>query len=137
MTLDGAAAQPTSVYLPREVTPQIAYDAYQRLPARAERPAADLLLARLQGCLAHPAPVRPPPGAGDAQKRPSPRPVQRTVGRLDCPLQAPLPAPRHTGQQPLSGAYALDVEVAIVRIAHEPVPPTRQLLVQTVQPQSG
>jgi hypothetical protein len=119
-----------------EVTPPSAPDAYQRLPARSARPAASRCLARLQGLLAHPAPVRPPPRARQAQQRPPPRPVHRTVGRLDCPLQAPCQEPRHPGPHPLAGASARAVDVASVRIAPAPGPPTRQLLVQTVPPQS-
>jgi len=120
-----------------EVPPPTAHDADQRRPARAARPAADLRLARLQGLVTQPAPGRPPPGEGEAQKRPSPRPVPRTCGRLDCQLPEPRQDPRHTGQHPPSGPYALDVDVAIVRLAHASVPPTRHLLVQTVQQQVG
>jgi hypothetical protein len=120
-----------------EVPPPSAHDAYQRLPARAARPAASLGLARLQGLVAHPAPVRPSPRARQAQQRPPPRPVHRTVGRLDCPLQAPCQEPRHPGPPPLAGASARAGDGASVRIAPAPGPPPRQLLVQTVPPQSG
>ena len=120
---------------PVEVTPQLTPDAYQRLSARAERPGAYLLLARLQGLLAHPAPVRPPPCERTTPKRPPPRPVPRTFGCVDRQLQAPRQESGHTGQHPLSGAYALDVPVALVRRAHEPVPSLFQLLVQTIPQQ--
>ena len=87
-----------------ELANDIVHDAMVEVYRRwddVERPAAYLLLARLQGLVTHPAPVWPSPGECEAQKRPSPRPIHRTFGRIDRQLQAPLQEPRHTGQHPL------------------------------------
>jgi hypothetical protein len=91
------------------------------------------LLERLQGFGTHQTSVRPTPREREAQKRPAPRAVHRAFGRIDRQLQSSLQEPRPTGQDTLTGPEAFHVDIAIIRVAHEPVASAFQLFVEAVQ----
>src|SRR3954454_20415274 len=69
----------------------------------------------------------------EAKERPLPRPGGGTLLRVDLKLEAPFEEASKTRHHPQAGLFAADIDVAVVRISHEPVATTLELAVQLVQ----
>src|ERR1700760_753541 len=69
----------------------------------------------------------------EAKERALPRPGNGTLPRIDLKLEASLDEASKTRHHAQSGLFAADVDVAVVRITHKPVPTTLKLAIQFIQ----
>src|ERR1700749_4428782 len=68
-----------------------------------------------------------------AKERSLPRPGDGTLLRVDLELEAPLDEAGQTRHDPVAGFFAGDVDVTVVRVAHEPVATTFKFAIQFIQ----
>jgi hypothetical protein len=70
---------------------------------------------------------------GEAKERPLPRPGDGTLLRVDLELEASLDEAGQVGHDPVASLFAADVDVAVVRVAHEAVATALKFAIQFVQ----
>src|SRR3978361_1658027 len=70
---------------------------------------------------------------GKAKERPLPRPGDGTLLCVDLELEASLDEAGQAHHDPVAGLFAADVDITVVRVAHEPVATTRNSGIQFVQ----
>src|SRR5215212_10628599 len=69
---------------------------------------------------------------GEAKERTLPRPGDGTLLRVDLELEASLDEAGQARHDPVAGLFAADVDVTVVRVAHEPVATTLKFAIQFV-----
>ena len=69
----------------------------------------------------------------EAKERSLPRPGDGTLLRVDLELEASLDEAGQACHDPLAGLFAADIDVAVIRIAHEAVATTLKLAIQFIQ----
>src|SRR5712675_1706550 len=70
---------------------------------------------------------------GEAKERSLPRPGDGTLLRVDLELEASLDEAGQARHDPVAGRFAADVDVTVVRVAHEAVATTLKFAIQFIQ----
>ena len=70
---------------------------------------------------------------GKPQKLPLPGPSHGTLGFIHLQFKVLTQEPGDTSQYPMTSTFASDINITIIRIAHEPVSPSLQLTIQSVE----
>jgi hypothetical protein len=106
---------------PFEIGSEVLYHTTERNTTGPPCPPTDLVLACLQGLVTHPPPVWPTSREAQPEERPPPWGVDGTLGLIDGQPEPSRQEPRHAGPYALTGSYALNVDITIIRVPHEPV----------------